>query len=94
MILSPFLVRLLVMYAATTGAASAEKKPLSVVRTLATARRDLETQAIFPPPMITDDSGGCKHEKTDYINIITELLERCNDMALLDLICKLLYKSI
>ena len=37
---------------------------------------------------------GASMKKSDYINIINELLERCNDMALLDLICKLLYKSV
>lgn len=32
--------------------------------------------------------------KEQYINAITELLEKCNDIPLLDLILKLLYKSI
>lgn len=32
--------------------------------------------------------------KTDYINTINELLETCNDIPLLDLIFKLLLKSV
>lgn len=32
--------------------------------------------------------------KEEYINLITELLEKCNDLPLLDLILKLLRKSI
>lgn len=32
--------------------------------------------------------------KEKYINLITELLEKCNDLSLLDLILKLLRKSI
>ena len=32
-------------------------------------------------------------KKEDYIKMINELLERCNDMPLLDLIYKLLCRS-
>lgn len=32
--------------------------------------------------------------KEEYINLIKELLEKCNDLSLLDLILKLLRKSI
>lgn len=32
--------------------------------------------------------------KEEYINLITELMEKCNDLTLLDLILKLLRKGI
>lgn len=32
--------------------------------------------------------------KNEYISLITELLEKCNDIPLLDLILKLLRKSV
>lgn len=32
--------------------------------------------------------------KEDYVRLITELLNKCNDLSLLDLILKLLQKSL
>ena len=37
------------------------KRPLSMLRTLTTARRDMECATRFPPPMITEIKGGFKH---------------------------------
>lgn len=38
-----------------------QKKPLSMLRTLTTARRDMECAPRFPPPMVTEIKGGFKH---------------------------------
>lgn len=71
-----------------------KRKPLSVLLTLTTAGRKEVCTATFPPPMIPKILGGFKmNDKNFYIQAISDLAERCNDLSLLDLIYKVFSKS-
>lgn len=79
---------------ANAAIAKTKRKPLSVLLTLTTARRKEVSPPAFPPPIITEFSGGFKmNDKNFYIQAISDLTERCNDLSLLDLIYKVFSKS-
>ena len=73
--------------------AGAKKKPPPALPTPGTAKR-IQYQTC-PPSMIPKILGGFKmNDKNFYIQAISDLMERCNDLSLLDLIYKILIKAV
>ena len=49
----------------------------------------------IPAPILSDNCGGFKYmNKKEYIKLINDLLEKSNDLTLLDLIYKILARSV
>lgn len=79
------------LYAVFT--AGAKKKSPPALPTPGTTKR-IHYQS-RPSPMIPKILGGFKmNDKNFYIQAISDLMERCNDLSLLDLIYKILIKAV
>ena len=77
------------------SATARKKKAAPSAATLKAARRDMEMTPQIPAPILSDNCGGFKYmNKKEYIKLINDLLEKSNDLTLLDLIYKILARSV